>query len=133
LGSFVYGLFEPTAETQKYSTADEAKPGEEMQKGTSKQKRQLPPKWPMHDPRDCLFTRLDRLFRRLTKKPKDVDRDQPTTVTSSEHYCPCFRKIGLTIKKRRVRSICQEYSFNQAGGDYESAGEARGNAYPDKA
>jgi hypothetical protein len=50
------GFFEPTAETQKCSTADEVKPVEEIQKGRgAKQKRQLPTKWPMQEPRDCVL------------------------------------------------------------------------------
>jgi hypothetical protein len=50
LRSFVYGLFRADGRLIN-STVDEVKLVEEMQKEIAKQKRQLPTKWPMHDPR----------------------------------------------------------------------------------
>jgi hypothetical protein len=40
-GALSAGFFEPNSRNSKYSTADEVKPVEEMQKRTAKQKRQL--------------------------------------------------------------------------------------------
>lgn len=70
-GSF----FEPTAETQKCSPADEVKPVEEIQKGGSKTEETTADQVAHARTERLCFARVDRLFRGLTKKPKDVGLD----------------------------------------------------------
>ena len=68
----------PTAVTQKCNPADEVKPVEETQKGGSKTEETTADQVAHARTERLCFARVDRLFRGLTMKPKDVGLDQPT-------------------------------------------------------
>jgi hypothetical protein len=65
------------AKTQKCSTADKVKPVEEIHKGGSKTEETTADEVAHARAEKLCFARVDRLFRGLTKKPKDVGLGQP--------------------------------------------------------
>jgi hypothetical protein len=70
-------FLEPTAKTQKCSAAGKVTPVEETQKGGSKTEETTGDQVAHARSERLCFARVDRLFRGLTKKPKDVGLDQP--------------------------------------------------------